>query len=54
MCVCVAGQVFVWVGSKATAREKAEAVDIAQKYVQSALDGRDPDTPIIRVGCPRV
>jgi hypothetical protein len=42
-------QVFVWVGSKATEREKNEAVAIAQKYISSALDGRDPDTPIVRV-----
>mmetsp|Transcript_40184 Transcript_40184/g.52656 ORF Transcript_40184/g.52656 Transcript_40184/m.52656 type:complete len:357 (-) Transcript_40184:31-1101(-) len=42
-------QVFVWVGSKASAREKKEGMEVAQKYISAATDGRDPDTPIIRV-----
>ena len=42
-------QVFVWVGSRSTEREKRESMEIAQKYVAAATDGRDPDTPIIRV-----
>ena len=42
-------QVFVWVGSKASDKEKSEAIDIAQKYVQTSVDGRDPDTPVVSV-----
>jgi advillin len=41
--------VFVWVGSEATAREKSSAFELAQKFIASATDGRDADTPVIRV-----
>jgi hypothetical protein len=42
-------QVFVWVGRKSTDREKSEAMNIAQAYIDAATDGRDEDTPVIRV-----
>eukprot|EP00163_Fabomonas_tropica_P012650 TRINITY_DN23990_c0_g1_i1.p1 TRINITY_DN23990_c0_g1~~TRINITY_DN23990_c0_g1_i1.p1 ORF type:complete len:848 (+),score=337.64 TRINITY_DN23990_c0_g1_i1:44-2545(+) len=42
-------EVFVWVGSQATEREKKMAYDSAVGYVKHASDGRSPDTPIIRV-----
>jgi hypothetical protein len=47
--------VFLWVGRGATANEKQEADALAQRYVASAAaaDGRDKDTPVIKVqaGC---
>lgn len=42
-------QIFVWVGSQATAEEKEKAFAFAQEYVEQADDGRDPSIPIIRV-----
>ena len=42
-------QVFVWVGSTASTKEKEGAMDIAQKYLAACTDGRDEDTPIIRI-----
>ena len=41
--------VYVWVGSTSNEKEKDMAMDTATKYVAGAADGRDPDTPIIRV-----
>jgi len=41
--------VYVWVGSASNDKEKEMAMDTAAKYVAGAADGRDPDTPIIRV-----
>jgi hypothetical protein len=41
--------VFVWVGSQSNDQEKSMAVDTAQRFVSEATDGRDPDTPIIRI-----
>jgi hypothetical protein len=43
--------VFLWIGRGATANEKAEADALAQRYVASAAaaDGRDKDTPVIKV-----
>jgi len=41
--------VFVWIGSGANVDEKRNAMEIAQKYVHEAPDGRDPDTPIYRI-----
>jgi hypothetical protein len=43
--------VFLWVGRGATANEKDEADALAARYVASAAaaDGRDPDTPIVKV-----
>jgi len=41
--------VFVWIGSGANVDEKRNAMEIAQKYVREAPDGRDPDTPIYRI-----
>jgi hypothetical protein len=46
-------QVFVWVGSRSSEREKRESMQLAEKYIAAATDGRDPDTPVIRV-CRRV
>eukprot|EP00735_Rhodelphis_limneticus_P008799 TRINITY_DN2282_c0_g2::TRINITY_DN2282_c0_g2_i1::g.6851::m.6851 TRINITY_DN2282_c0_g2::TRINITY_DN2282_c0_g2_i1::g.6851 ORF type:complete len:838 (-),score=368.98,sp/O75366/AVIL_HUMAN/40.36/0.0,Gelsolin/PF00626.17/1.1e-17,Gelsolin/PF00626.17/3.6e-16,Gelsolin/PF00626.17/2.5e-10,Gelsolin/PF00626.17/4.5e-18,Gelsolin/PF00626.17/2.1e-09,Gelsolin/PF00626.17/3.1e-09,VHP/PF02209.14/7.7e+03,VHP/PF02209.14/8.2e-14,Viral_helicase1/PF01443.13/0.15 TRINITY_DN2282_c0_g2_i1:57-2528(-) len=46
-------EVFVWVGSQANETEKKEAVDVARKYVaqmsSAGGDGRDADTPILRI-----
>ena len=41
--------VFVWIGSKANADEKRNAMEVAQKYVAQATDGRGSDTPIYLV-----
>jgi len=41
--------VFVWIGSGANVDEKRNAMEIAQKYVKEAPDGRDSDTPIYRI-----
>ncbi len=41
--------VFVWVGTHANAVEKAQALKVAQAYIDKAADGRDPTTPIIKV-----
>ena len=47
--------VFLWIGRGATANEKEEADALASRYVASAAaaDGRDADTPVIKVqaGC---
>ena len=47
--------VFLWIGRGATANEKEEADELAARYVASAAaaDGRDADTPVIKVqaGC---
>jgi len=42
-------EVFVWIGSQSNDTEKKTALDVATKYNQTATDGRDPDTPIIRL-----
>jgi hypothetical protein len=44
-------QVFLWIGRGATANEKEEADALAQRYIASAAaaDGRDADTPIIKI-----
>lgn len=48
-CVCSAVQVFVWIGDEASEEEKEQSMTIAQQYIDNAMDGRDPETPIIRV-----
>ena len=44
-------QLFLWVGSQSNAEEKRLADEFALKYVAkaSAVDGRSPDIPIIRI-----
>jgi hypothetical protein len=41
--------IFVWVGSKSTENEKAKALELAQKFITDAADGREADIPIVRV-----
>jgi hypothetical protein len=43
--------VFLWIGRGATANEKEEAEALGARFVASAAaaDGRDPDTPVIKV-----
>lgn len=41
--------VFVWVGSQSNDTEKSESLKTAQAYIDHATDGRDADTPIIRI-----
>lgn len=38
--------VFVWVGAAANEIERAQAMDVAQEYIDTASDGRHPGTPI--------
>jgi len=42
-------EVWVWVGSDSNKQEKKEAFQAALDFVQNAPDGRDPDTPILKV-----
>lgn len=44
-------EVFLWIGRGANENEKAEAQNVAAKYVEAAVktDGRDPDTPVMKV-----
>jgi len=42
-------EVWVWVGSDANTREKTMAFQAAIDFVQNAPDGRDKDTPILKV-----
>lgn len=41
--------VFVWVGSQSNDTEKRLAVETAQRFIIEATDGRDQDTPIMRI-----
>jgi hypothetical protein len=41
--------VFVWVGSGSNDTEKRMALETAQRFISEATDGRDPDTPIMRI-----
>lgn len=45
--------VFVWVGDQAQEKERKEAWKMGQDYLDQAMDGRDPGTPLVRVsaGC---
>jgi len=45
----VYSQLFVWVGTQATSQEKSEAVEIAQRFITEANDGRDVDSSIVQV-----
>ncbi len=44
-------EVFLWIGTGASKNEKAEALGLAQKYIQHAAgqSGRDCDVPILQV-----
>lgn len=44
-------EVFLWIGTGASKNEKAEALGLAQKYIQHASNqsGRDCDVPILQV-----
>lgn len=42
-------QVFVWIGSNARKEEKDLALKAAIDFNSKAIDGRDPDTPIVSV-----
>eukprot|EP00252_Welwitschia_mirabilis_P015670 TRINITY_DN3467_c0_g1_i1.p1 TRINITY_DN3467_c0_g1~~TRINITY_DN3467_c0_g1_i1.p1 ORF type:complete len:344 (+),score=98.68 TRINITY_DN3467_c0_g1_i1:609-1640(+) len=44
-------EVFVWVGQNADPKEKQEAFEIGQKYIERAalLEGLSPDTPLYKV-----
>ncbi len=42
-------QLFVWIGSQASAEERSKAFAFAHTYVAEADDGRDPSLPIIQV-----
>jgi len=51
MLLDVTSTVFLWIGRASTANEKAEADALAQRYVASAAacDGRDAETPVVKV-----
>lgn len=40
---------YVWIGHGANDQEKAKAMDTAKQYNETAGDGRDADTPIIKI-----
>jgi hypothetical protein len=42
-------EVYVWVGSGSNEIEKKKAMESAIEYVKSAQDGRDENTPILRI-----
>ena len=42
-------QMFVWVGHDANDTERAGALKAAQDFINAVEDGRDADTPIIKV-----
>lgn len=42
-------EVYCWVGTTASEKEKQESLARAREYVQESTDGRSPDTPIFRV-----
>lgn len=44
-------EVFIWVGQHADTKEKQQAFDIGQKYMERAalLEGLSPDTPLYKV-----
>eukprot|EP00752_Nemacystus_decipiens_P014256 g12677.t1 len=41
--------VFVWVGPQANETERRESMNVAQEYINTASDGRSPDTPVLQV-----
>ncbi|CAM9773741.1 unnamed protein product [Ectocarpus sp. 12 AP-2014] len=41
--------VFVWVGPQANETERSESMNVAQQYINTASDGRSPDTPVLQV-----
>jgi hypothetical protein len=41
--------IFVWIGSGSTENEKKRGVEMAQKFITDANDGRDADMPVTRV-----
>eukprot|EP00927_Polykrikos_kofoidii_P023316 TRINITY_DN2151_c0_g1_i1.p1 TRINITY_DN2151_c0_g1~~TRINITY_DN2151_c0_g1_i1.p1 ORF type:complete len:963 (+),score=202.12 TRINITY_DN2151_c0_g1_i1:127-2889(+) len=41
--------VFLWVGTGSNKFERQEAPKVAEKYIESALDGRSKDTPVVTV-----
>jgi hypothetical protein len=49
MMLDVGTTVYLWVGAEANREEKTKAMDVAQKYIASASDGRDNDVPIMQV-----
>lgn len=42
-------EVFVWVGSDSNAHERREAFTAALEYVKTVNDGRDPESPVLKV-----
>eukprot|EP01024_Parvocaulis_polyphysoides_P040084 TRINITY_DN3640_c0_g4_i2.p1 TRINITY_DN3640_c0_g4~~TRINITY_DN3640_c0_g4_i2.p1 ORF type:complete len:918 (-),score=215.37 TRINITY_DN3640_c0_g4_i2:1688-4390(-) len=44
-------EVFLWMGRSANENERTKAVEVAMDYIKaiSAIDGRDPETPITKV-----
>jgi hypothetical protein len=42
-------ELFVWIGSGSTEREKAMGVQVAHDYLKSASDGRPPHVPVYSV-----
>lgn len=52
MMLDVGTAVYLWIGAEANAAEKTKAMDVAQKYIATATDGRDKDVPIMQVCWP--
>ena len=42
-------QLFVWVGSRSTDEERTKSLELAEKFVQEANDGRSRRIPIVRI-----
>jgi hypothetical protein len=49
MMLDVGTAVYLWVGADANETERSKAMEVAQNYIASANDGRDPNVPIMQV-----
>merc|ERR1711920_477065 len=45
----VVSRVYVWIGSQSNDEERKTAMDVAQKYIEQANDGRPPEVPRVVV-----
>jgi len=45
----VFSSVFIWIGSQANETEKQQSLKVAEQYISSSTDGRDPQTPVVIV-----
>ncbi|CAN0099992.1 unnamed protein product [Ascophyllum nodosum] len=41
--------VYMWIGAAANETERVEAMKVAQQYINTASDGRSPDTPVVQI-----